>query len=456
MSDVIDLGSEKQKRSKKKEGDEDGPSKAELCYRAAWAMVKKALDWPPFPEDFQMIKPARSDPHYIQVFKNEDGDWDYCQPAKQLDIERSILKYFSTNSKTSNLSMTPKDCAMVFEYWQRLANPFEEKIAPVLFKSDKGITWKRLDFDPTPMETPLFDELMSRTEESLVVMAYIGSIFVSSADRQQWLCLHGDGKNGKSRLGTFLSKCLGDACQSAKPPRGEAKFWNAQLLGRRLITFADCDDLKFLNTANFKSLTGADRIPIEYKGENVFDAEIDTKFLIISNEKPKLDNTVSDVRRALYSEIAPFNGKEIQTEVYNQKLWEEAPGVIFKCLEAYRQLCPDHGPIAFQSETFSDLVAEAEEELEHRARRWFQLWPIGHHDEVPFCSRPYVKADYMILIKCYERLSDAEYERFKNFLQRTYGIHHRRVKVDGVKTYRYLNCAENPDRPRTRDEIMNS
>jgi len=454
MSDVIDMETEKEKR-KNKGGKEDAPSKAEICYRAAAAMVGKRLDWDPFPERFELIKPPSNAPYYVWI--REDGECEsmLAQPVTELEIQSIILHYFSVNKKTAGASMSPADCETTFKFWQLLAlkKPFpEDSIMPVRFKSQPGITWRRLEFDPDPRGTPTWDELMSRVTTPEVVMAFIGSLFVPEANREQWLCLHGQGRNGKSRIASLLAKCLANGAQSVTPPRGP--FWNAQLLGRRLITFADCGDLKFLGTPNFKNLTGADRVPIERKGKDIFDAAICCKFLIISNEKPEIRNTVSEKRRALYAEVAAFDGQEMNPEIYDQLMWSEAPGILYKCLEWYKKLCPQHSAIPFSSEAFDDLIVQGEEELEFRARRWLKLWPPGSHDGKPYCDRPFVKPGYLMRIKKYERLSDGQYKEFKEFLERAYGIHHRRVKVDGSKVYRYLNCEENPERPRDPNEAM--
>jgi hypothetical protein len=454
MSDVIDLTSEKEKR-KKGSKENSGPNQGELCYRAALAMMRQALDWSPFKDRFELIKPPNSEPYFIRVDSDPDGA-EICSPVTDLEIQSSILHYFNTNPQTRGAAMLPKDCDVVFKFWQLLAvkKPFpEEAIFPIRFKSESGVTWRRLEFDPELMPTPMWDELMSRVSTPDVVMAFIGSLFVPESNRQQWLCLHGQGRNGKSRIAAFLTKCLAAGAQTAAPPKASSRFWNAQLLGKRLVTFADCGDLKFLNTANFKNLTGSDRVSIERKGKDVFDAAINCKFLVISNEKPEIKNTVSEKRRALYSEVAAFEGKEINPDVYDRLLWEEAPGILYKCLLHYRALAPDHGPIPFASEAFDDLIAEGEEELEHRARRWFLLWPVDAHKDVAFNDRPFVRPEYMTLIKRYERLSDSQYAEFKAFLERSYGVHRRRVRVGGNLEYRYLNCKENPDPPMVVDDL---
>ena len=90
-------------------------------------------------------------------------------------------------------------------------------------------------------------------------------------------------------------------------------------------------------------MTGGDLVRVEEKYKSPVYAKLFTKFIFASNDELSLTGRKADMRRALYVAIDSFEG-ETDT-LYVDKLCAEAPAIYALCLEKYRQLCPNHGPI---------------------------------------------------------------------------------------------------------------
>lgn len=408
-------------------------------------MVGHHMNWPPFPHKFRLIQLKNSAPWYVE----DNGD--HLAQVNQFDIEREIASYFALNPETSGLAMTPKDCSLAFEYWERLAPKLTEEIAAVRFKSDPGFTWRRLPFDPAPAQTPTFDELMHRTENAQIVKAWIGSLFDTMSDRQQYLWLYGRGENGKSRFASFLGWIFGDATGGGEPPRSDDRFWASSCIGKRLMIFPDCDKIFFINSGQFKSATGDDLVRIEEKGRPAFTAKLHCKFLILSNEKPHVDGGHATLRRIIYCKIADFEGAKMNPHDYEALLQSEAPAIVHQCLEQYQLMCPNRGQIPILPEMQSELLAFADERWEVIAKRWLNLYDKDLLAKIPYNQQEYVTSEYTDLLRRMEGLRDVEYRRFREFLERKYGVSYRYVRPvggsDEDRFYAYTGCSEKPRPP---------
>ena len=346
----------------------------------ALAHDKYILPWPKFPHNLMVFEDERGTRMPVEILKGQvvrDRAGEAVQRLILQYAERLVLMF------GPDLAITTSEAREIAGLWAANAEVIShDRIKPVRFKGERGYTWARLDFDPSPEETPFFDELMSRVQNRDYLMAWIGSLFIPEASRQNYLWLHGDGGQGKSSLARFLSELLGRAYRSEMVPDYSSKrFWTSGLVGSRLVVFPDCNEGSFVTTSLFKSCTGDDPVRIENKNEGVISLNLNCKFMFISNDDPTLSGSRANVRRLIYSEIAPLpEGKElIPPGIYRNHLWVERSGFIYKCMQMYRAIFPEHGDLSKAQmrdmHGLEEVIEESEALFSTIFEEWFELAP---------------------------------------------------------------------------------
>lgn len=333
------------------------------------------------------------------------------------------------------------DAWKIFNQWKALTQAIpNEDIKPVLFKSDdpKGFCWKRLDFDPEPGETPTFDEILGRMNSNQEAFkAWIWSIFEPKSELQDYVWLHGHGQNGKGRISSWLREVIGQTFISQTVPKGETRFFAAEMHGKRLAVFADCKDYNFVTTGLFRSLTGDDPQKLERKGQDPFTAKLICKYLFSSNDKPGITSITADMRRVICIEVAPFDeAKLMPTRAYDARLNEETSAFLHKCRQVYRELCPQHSRIPKDTASIEDVAASNEDTYEYFCDRFIQrkeegtlfLYEMQAAYELLKIQNPHVKKQY------------------KDYIERTYKVTMGRTKPPGEDArklcYRGLELSE--------------
>jgi hypothetical protein len=366
-------------------------------------------------------------------------------------VVAEILQYCHYRGAYSG--MTHAEAVSCYKFIKDMVVPFSATIKPVAQLSEECYTWRRLPFDLASGEFPTFTEMLSRMDVPVSVLAWIGSLLVKEADQQQYLWIHGDGQDGKGRLAKFLRTALGLSYKGEQvPDQGARRFWTHGLLGKRLICFADCSEYSFTRSGFFKSLTGGDSQRIEEKGKTAYDAELDAKFLFLSQETPDISRSKADTRRALYVEMKPMaqDTKVIPAPVYDDLLWSEASPFLHKCLEVYNKLCPSHGPIPLSKKAMEkiDSIVEHGEEGFHSIldRGGFEIVeipfiPTGPSEGIKMHDLPYVSPSRLQNLIHEERLDKNHKKSFMNWL-RLKGVDRKRVRLEHGREWRYLGMKE--------------
>lgn len=415
-------------------------SQIELIKKTAYRMMGRDYGeegWTAFPAKIIIQKHFTADPLYYELI-----DGNILRRISPRTIAAYVFRYWQLCPATVTQRLTHEHAKSVIDALYSFSQSFDEPISPVLFKSDFGYCFHRLPFDPKSSLTPTFDEMMSRTSNAKALMAWIGSLFDEKSEKQQYLWVFGSGMNGKSSLANFLHELFKDSATATQPPRPGDKFWSSQFLGRRLAIFPDCNDYTFINSGLFKSLTGEDGIRIEEKGLGAYSVKLDTKFLILSNQKPSIEGEASAVRRSIYCEMVPIKKKRMPAASYLNLLRSEASAFIAQCLDCYKSLAPDGGSIETDAEITNELVMAAEERWAFIANRHLLTHEEGTLDHLNYNEMPYVTRHYMRSIQKMENLSTGQYQSFLNYLTRTHGIivHKVKTKVTG-SIYVYIKCA---------------
>lgn len=260
-------------------------------------------------------------------------------------------------------------------YWLLSTPPITEKIYPVLQKSTDGYTFQRLPFDLSATETPLFDDFLAHMTSNVpAFLAYVGALFDADAPRQNYLWVWGEGGDGKGVFCRFLRRCFADAYVAlSSDSRNINQFFTARLMGKRIGIFQDCHSPKFVQSELFMMLSGGDPVFVEQKGKDGYTTDIDTMFIFSSNLEPDITGSKAHRRRAIVCgmrERTEYNGAK---NTYEARLWIEAPGILHKCVEAWRQMKTEHGEIVVDGSATDRIVENSEEIFEHVLSEYFHI-----------------------------------------------------------------------------------
>jgi hypothetical protein len=290
------------------------------------------------------------------------------------------------------------------EGWIHITEPFVGDIKPVGFKSEPGFAFHKLDFDPASGKSPIFDEFLARTTNNEELCAFIWSLFEPESDTQQYLWLYGDGGNGKSSLGDFLSQCLGSSYMSKNGVNAyNNKNFSSTLIGKRLAVFEDSNSTKFVQSGTFKELTGGGLVEVEAKYEHAYSTRLFVKFMFLSNFEPEISSKQADLRRLILCHVGPITG-EVNPH-YKQLLWEERSAILFKCQQAYNKL---NNKGLIKVKTLPNLNIAADSELPFHAVFEEYLKPGSEIEALELYN----------LVKGGLKINGLSQKQFKDWLQR--------------------------------------
>lgn len=326
-------------------------SRAELFQTIVLAMKGEFPAFPDFQHKYHVIEPENGIRELL--WENNRKEVQFCQPN---GLAGDILKYCNETVKESNYLLTFKHAQEIAQMWMYSVQPIK---MPKLFafSEDNVLTFHRAPFEsPEKCDDPppLFADILMRSSNSDALAAFIGSIFFEESDRQQYLYIHGDGRNGKSALIEVLDLALGPGLHSEVTPeegRPPNSHWTSTFLGKRLVVFTECESPRFPTSGIFKSLTGGDKTLINQKYKAAFSTRLNCKFIFLANNELMISSSKADQRRAIYCFIRE-NPEEI--EGYSAKLIAEASQIIGYCMRRYLELCP--GRQAILSEKSSSLL----------------------------------------------------------------------------------------------------
>ncbi len=213
-----------------------------------------------------------------------------------------------------------------------LAKRLAQRLSPLpnnvsLFKWSKapGLAWNNLNFtisgeciDSTEVTfdcseesalavlekiAPPWFEQLSRMNNRLGFMAFMGAIIDPSANPQQYLWLYGAGNDGKSTVLSVLQSLFGSAALTTDWPDNPNNFFTSRMEGKRLMLLDDQEHDRIVRSGLFKTVTGSKSILIEHKGQAPY--LIDNRILVVaaSNHRPRIKAESHDTRRLVLCEI---------------------------------------------------------------------------------------------------------------------------------------------------------
>ena len=229
------------------------------------------------------------------------------------------------------------------------------------------------------------------------------------------------------------------AYKSEFVPDKHDKFWTSGLLNKRLIVFPDCNNYNFPTSGLFKQITGDDPIRIEFKKENSYSDYLNCKIMFLSNHRPNITGQMSDMRRAIYSEISPIIGEELPPSVYQTQLWNECPSFFYKCVKLYHEMCPEHGSIKLDSpEVLENLVSLNEESYQALVDEFFDLEnELGK--SLLESEKKFISPVEMHNFLNSKKLNKHEKSVFLAFIKRKHKVERKQVKFKNNKEWRYVS-----------------
>lgn len=392
------------------------------------------VNMPEFPVRFHTVEVEDGVPLIV-----EEGTDGVCKFSCLENVAHHILRYVTRqlSGETEAYAWTAQQAIACSKFWHMMTTPKKMPDA-ILWDDESGrcfhrMPWSRQGRDELP---PTWAEIMSRLSNSKAICQWIGSIFDPLSDLQQYVWIYGTGQNGKGCILRFFDKALCGSYSSQQPPARDDKFWTSGLKGRRLVAFPDCNNVTFVTTGLFKSLTGGDAQRIEEKGKQPYTCHLPCKFLYMSNARPALSSEMADVRRAIYGEIKPITVPPDAR--YEERLWAEGGDFLRYCIRQYAEAC-GHGPVRdIDSAELDQWISTVEESFEVIFDRYLQVARPGVNQaerETPFCTPDEINS---IIDQEIGRDKKRESE-FRAWLERTHGVKKKRVKLqDGSLVNRYV------------------
>ncbi len=422
----------------------------DIHYQVASAMAGRPLGWHPFPMKLHRMVDVRG-----ENLAYVEDDKKLVREVSNAFLNSAVAHYWDQILTHGDRpiylgAISAGDCDKIRSLWYALSPAIKSPFPLVTWASDPRPAHHKIEFDPFPVSdlgeaAPLFHEMMSRTTNAAALMVFIGSIFDEQSYRQQYSWIYGGGRNGKGALIRCLGDLLAPVHGSEETPSGDAKHWTWGLLGKRLVVFADCNNASFVTSGRFKSLTGDDKIRVEIKRGAILSLDIPAKYMFTSNARPKIQSTTADMRRIIYSYIAPVP-KENEVDNYEECLQAEFPAFISHCWNRYQEAIqgnPKRKIEVSNIEEVEDLARDSEHEYEAFADG--RLNVISYPDSTPFNLRAYIRPERMKEIMIHSGFKTAyEREGLRKYLERVHGIVCKTINIEKKRFPAFINCSEFP------------
>lgn len=196
---------------------------------------------------------------------------------------------------------------------------------------------------------PTWWEVLNRMSNRRWFCWRIGSLFDPDADRKQAAFIHGPKDSGKSRIQAWIDWLCGKTHLSAGAQVMKSGFWKHMTIGKRAITITEAHP-EFLQTEDFKSLTGDDRQLIDRKRIDMVYVKVNFMLFFFSNHKPVIPDLPEIRVRVAACDLGslPEGTELIPAKDYDQKLIEESQRFVSWCVDLYesapRRMEPEFTP----------------------------------------------------------------------------------------------------------------
>lgn len=262
------------------------------------------------------------------------------------DFAVLILREIGTTHATIGcfggfLSLDKKECQKIADLAVSLSETIKlDDVKHIGRKNESGLFWSRIAFDleygtyPT-IENNILSKISSKTQKR-ALMGYIGAMFDNESKTQYFALLNSEkGGQGKGTIFRIVDYALGNSASWFNDDTYKDKHWTSSIQGKRAVIGSDLNDLEFIKSGWFKSMTGGDKINYRPMFEKGYSADFTGMFMLGSNEIPDLKMNSAVERRLIYVQINRENKKRTEIVNFEEKVDLEIPSFISDCIETW-------------------------------------------------------------------------------------------------------------------------
>ncbi|MBP1546179.1 MAG: hypothetical protein J6A37_06225 [Oscillospiraceae bacterium] len=163
------------------------------------------------------------------------------------------------------------------------------------------------------------------------------------------LFMVGSGNTGKSQLKSLVEKLIGERnCSPCNLKDLEERFGTAAIYGKRLIGSSDMSFMTVKELKTFKSITGGDSVPIEFKGRDSFQYVYKGLVWFCTNQLPRFGgdrgNHVYD--RIICVKCDNVIPPEQQDKYLLDKMYAEREAIVYSAVLALKSVIDNSGQLS--------------------------------------------------------------------------------------------------------------
>lgn len=321
--------------------------------------------------------------------------------------------------------------AKLIAHWRSNQTNLDSVPPAVGWLSEYNYVFKRLPFEPIPGNFSAWQQFVSRLSDPDAYMMFVWSLFdLKSTSRQALWLFDEQGQTGKSTTLRVLWKCFGRASASIdNNDMKESRFALASLVGKRLVTYADCNNTRILMSEIFKAVVSRDPVRIEVKGKQPVSSVLNAKLMIASNRKPEFTGERAHLSRLILISVSENISNKDDPD-WEQSLEAELPSFLHACREMYLARVPKGGQIPISQATIDDLESVVDNFGEANQAILDNNFDLNAQAEIP-------ANDFFSILSNNIGLSTNQIGDFKHFLSQAHNIRRQQRKIKGQKHYFY-------------------
>ncbi len=343
--------------------------------RQAWWAKSRPL----FAARYEVIEPVPGTRLVLSI----EEEWEVATVVPRDAVRNDLLVYIKENlDHLDDYLMTFREATDTTRLWESMTRPIPaEDIKMTRWRSEPGLTYRRLPWNRQEGPCPTWDAMLSRMTNQRAFQDWVGSLFFDESHTHNYVWMYGVGNDGKGSISRFLKRVFGKSYAAVVTPSKQGgtpdKFWTYSLLGKRVVVFGDCDDPNFTTSGFFKGLTGGDAVPVERKGGQAFDADLKARYLILANVHPAVSSDVSDMRRIIYCPMEPAPKDSQDDTDFETRLWDEGGFFLSRCVSGYLDSYPNHSALKSDREKIEELAEDNEQYLADFFEKFFKIDAAG-------------------------------------------------------------------------------
>lgn len=208
-------------------------------------------------------------------------------------------------------------------------------------------------WNPFAASPSVFDSFLNTLtdgdkEVQRFLMQFIGAIIsnVRGYRMKTALFLVGAGNTGKSQLKSLVERLIGERnCSPCNLKDLEERFGTSTIYGKRLVGSSDMSFMTVKELKTFKSITGGDNVPVEFKGRDSFQYVYKGLVWFCTNQLPRFGGDRGD---HVYDRIICVSCKNViprekQDRQLLDKMYKEREAIVTAAVLAFKYMLDSGG-----------------------------------------------------------------------------------------------------------------